>query len=185
MVLRRLGQKLSRRAVPAIERFARAMRLSPLDPFAVGMRGGTAYAHFLLGHYDEVVNGRQWHCRTIRTINLDYASPPQAMQWPDGRKQAHKAMARAAATHPALRVSTLKDLVGPWRAEDLSAIRRRIAASRAARNPRSQVLEPGDVVNKKGRDFRLWHEPDATGPVWRCPSLRVDRSRLARVNRRD
>src|SRR6266480_3482935 len=28
--------------------------------------------------------GRQWHCRTIRTINLDYASPPRAMQWPDG-----------------------------------------------------------------------------------------------------
>src|SRR6266576_901532 len=26
--------------------------------------------------------GRQWHCRTIRTINLDYVSPPQAMQWP-------------------------------------------------------------------------------------------------------
>src|SRR5258707_596700 len=31
--------------------------------------------------------GRQWHCRTIRTINLDYASPPQATQWPDGRSK--------------------------------------------------------------------------------------------------
>src|ERR1700737_746421 len=31
--------------------------------------------------------GRQWHCRTGRTINLDYASPPQAMQWPDGRSK--------------------------------------------------------------------------------------------------
>ena len=29
--------------------------------------------------------GRQWHCRTIRTINLDYVWPPQATQWPDGR----------------------------------------------------------------------------------------------------
>src|SRR5713226_3786881 len=29
--------------------------------------------------------GRQCHCRTIRTIKLDYASPPQAMQWPDDR----------------------------------------------------------------------------------------------------
>src|SRR5882757_4558694 len=27
--------------------------------------------------------GWQWHCRTIRIINLDYGSPPQAMQWPD------------------------------------------------------------------------------------------------------
>src|SRR5258705_2919880 len=32
--------------------------------------------------------GRQWHCRTIRTFNLDYVSPPpQAMQWPDGRSK--------------------------------------------------------------------------------------------------
>src|SRR5258705_3474539 len=32
-------------------------------------------------------HGRQWHCRTGRTINLDYASPPQAMQWPDRRSK--------------------------------------------------------------------------------------------------
>ena len=31
--------------------------------------------------------GRQWHCRTIRTFNLDYVSPPQAMQWPDDRSK--------------------------------------------------------------------------------------------------
>ena len=31
--------------------------------------------------------GRQWHCRTSRTINLDYVSPPQAMQWPDDRSK--------------------------------------------------------------------------------------------------
>src|SRR5436190_16595193 len=31
--------------------------------------------------------GRQGHCRTIRTINPDYASPLQAMQWPDDRRK--------------------------------------------------------------------------------------------------
>src|SRR6266576_96600 len=31
--------------------------------------------------------GRQWHCRTVRTINLDYGSLPQVMQWPDGRSK--------------------------------------------------------------------------------------------------
>src|SRR5260370_40517926 len=31
--------------------------------------------------------GRRWHCRTIRTFNLDYASPPQATQCPDGRSK--------------------------------------------------------------------------------------------------
>src|SRR5882762_8962201 len=31
--------------------------------------------------------GQQWHCRTIRTFNSVYASPPQAMQWPDDRSK--------------------------------------------------------------------------------------------------
>src|SRR6478672_4560664 len=31
--------------------------------------------------------GPQWHCRTTRTINLDYGSPPQATQWPDDRSK--------------------------------------------------------------------------------------------------
>jgi len=37
----------------AIERFARAIRLSPLDKLVAGMRAGTAHAHFFLGRYDE------------------------------------------------------------------------------------------------------------------------------------
>src|SRR5439155_21207138 len=40
----------------AIERFARAMRLSPLDPSLLLMRGGTAHAHFFLGRYDEAAS---------------------------------------------------------------------------------------------------------------------------------
>ncbi len=105
---------------PAIERFARAMRLSPLDPFAVGMRGGTAYAHFLLGRYDEAAS---WAAMALQD-NPDYqpglriAAASNAMA---GRpEQARKAMARLRQLYPALRVSALKDLVGPWRAEDLS-----------------------------------------------------------------
>src|SRR6266567_8177091 len=31
--------------------------------------------------------GRERHCRTIRTFKLDYASPPQATQWPDDRSK--------------------------------------------------------------------------------------------------
>src|SRR6266481_2041102 len=40
----------------ALERFARAMRLSPLDPRLTAMRAGTAHAHFFLGHYDEAAS---------------------------------------------------------------------------------------------------------------------------------
>jgi len=37
----------------SMEHHARAMRLSPLDPFLYNMHVGTAFAHFLAGRYDE------------------------------------------------------------------------------------------------------------------------------------
>jgi TolB-like protein/class 3 adenylate cyclase len=105
---------------PAIERFARALRLSPLDPLA-RMRAGTAQAHFLLGRYDEAAS---WAAMALQQDNPDYqpglriAAASNAMA---GRpEQAHKAMARQRQLNPALRVSTLKDVLGPYRSEDLS-----------------------------------------------------------------
>jgi TolB-like protein/class 3 adenylate cyclase len=105
----------------AIERFARAMRLSPLDPWLMGMRAGTAYAHFFLGRYDEAAS---WAAMALQD-NPDYqpglrmAAASNAMA---GRlDEAHKAVARLRQLNPALRVSTLKDVRGPYRrAEDLS-----------------------------------------------------------------
>jgi len=104
----------------AVERFARAMRLSPVDPLAMSMRSGTAYAHFLLGSYDEAVS---WAAMTLQD-NPDFqpglriAAVSNAMA---GRlEQAHKAAARLRQLNPALRVSNLKDLVGPWRMDDLA-----------------------------------------------------------------
>ena len=106
---------------PAIERFARAMRLSPLDPWVTGMRAGTAYAHFFLGRYDEAAS---WAAMALQD-NPDFqpglriAAASNAMA---GRpEQAQKAVARLRQLNPALRVSTLKDVLGPYRrAEDLS-----------------------------------------------------------------
>jgi TolB-like protein len=105
----------------AIERFARAMRLSPLDPLATGMRSGTAHAHFFLGRYDEAAS---WAAMALQNrpdfqpgLRIDAASSAMA-----GRpEQAHKAMARLRQLNPALRVSNLKDVGGPYqRAEDVS-----------------------------------------------------------------
>jgi TolB-like protein len=104
----------------AIERFARAMRLSPLDPSLLRMRSGTAHAHFFLGRYDEAAS---WAAMALQD-NPDYqpglriAAASNAMA---GRpEQAHKAVARLRLLNPTLRVSTLKDVVGPFRrAEDL------------------------------------------------------------------
>jgi TolB-like protein/class 3 adenylate cyclase/Tfp pilus assembly protein PilF len=105
----------------AIERFARAMRLNPLDPRTMGMRGGTAHAHFFLGRYDEAAS---WAAMALQD-NPDFqpglriAAASNAMA---GRpEQAHKAAARLRQLNPVLGVSTLKDVLGPYRhAEDLS-----------------------------------------------------------------
>jgi TolB-like protein len=104
----------------AIERFARAMRLSPLDPFVPGMQGATAAAHFFLGRYDEAAS---WAAMALQDnpdfqTGLRIAAASNAMA---GRlEQAHEAMARLRQVNPALRVSTLKDLAPFRRAEDLS-----------------------------------------------------------------
>src|SRR5258706_10564889 len=106
---------------PAIERFARAMRLSPLDPWVTGMRNGTACAYFFLGRYDEAAS---WAAMALQDRPdfqpaLRIAAASNAMA---GRpEQAYKAMARLRQLNPALRVSNLKDVRGPYRrAEDLS-----------------------------------------------------------------
>src|SRR5262245_17903830 len=39
----------------AIEHFAHAMRLNPLDPDVFGMQQGVAHAHFSAGHHDEAL----------------------------------------------------------------------------------------------------------------------------------
>jgi tetratricopeptide (TPR) repeat protein len=104
----------------AIERFARAMRLSPLDPWVIGMRAGTAHAHLFLGRYDEAAS---WAAMALQDRpdfqpGLRIAAASNAMA---GRpEQAHQAVARLRQLNPALRVSTLKAVLGPWRADDLA-----------------------------------------------------------------
>jgi adenylate cyclase len=105
----------------AIERLARAMRLSPLDPWLMGMRAGTAHAHFFLGRYDEAAS---WAAMALQDnpdhqAGLRIVAAGNAMA---GRpEQAHKAATRLRQLNPSLRVSTLKNVLGPYRrAEDLS-----------------------------------------------------------------
>jgi TolB-like protein/class 3 adenylate cyclase len=105
----------------AIERYARAMRLSPIDPWAAAMRAGTANAHFFLSRYDEAAS---WATMALQEnpdlqpgLRIGAASNAMA-----GRlEQAQKAVARLQQLNPALRVSSLKDVLGPYRhAEDIS-----------------------------------------------------------------
>jgi tetratricopeptide (TPR) repeat protein len=97
------------------------MRLNPLDPRVIGLRNGTAHAHFFLGRYDEAAS---WAAMALQDDpdfqpGLRIAAASNAMA---GRpEQAHKAVARLRQLNPSLRLSTLKDQLGPYRrAEDLS-----------------------------------------------------------------
>jgi tetratricopeptide (TPR) repeat protein len=104
----------------AIEHFAHAMRLSPLDPLLYGMQQGIATAHFLAGRYDEASS---WAEKVLRehpnrppALRTSAASNVLSGRLADGQK----AMARMRQIDPALRVAGLKDLVPFRRPEDFT-----------------------------------------------------------------
>jgi tetratricopeptide (TPR) repeat protein len=105
----------------AIEHLARAMRLSPLDPQIHRMLYATAYAHFYAGRYDMASSWAEMALReqpeSHQALRIAAASHALA-----GRLEAaRRSLARLRQLNPALRVSTLRDIVGPLRRpEDLA-----------------------------------------------------------------
>ena len=104
--------------------------------------------------------GRQWHCRTIRTFNLDYASPPQATQWPDGRSKHIRQWLGCGNSIPRYVFPLSKTcwaLIGvPKTSRDT---KKDCGEPGCPNDHRSQVLARGDEVNQR-RDFRCWHFSD-------------------------
>jgi TolB-like protein/Tfp pilus assembly protein PilF len=104
----------------ALERIARAMRLSPHDPHIGNMQGATAWAHFFAGRYAEALS---WAETAVREQpNLMFASCVAAASGALGGRlaEAQRATARVRQLDPALRVSNLKDFFPTRRAEDLA-----------------------------------------------------------------
>jgi tetratricopeptide (TPR) repeat protein len=97
----------------AVGRVASAMRLSPLDPALPMMYAATADAHFHAGRYEEASSWAAMAIRTPRHNGLRIAAASNALA---GRLELAKdAMARLRKLDPALRVSNLKDVQGPYR----------------------------------------------------------------------
>jgi adenylate cyclase len=99
----------------AIERFAHAMRLNPLDPGLSGMQQGTACAHFFAGRYDEAVKWAKMALRELpdsrAALRIGVASCALA-----GRDdEAKRLMARLLAIGPGLTISSLLQNLGPYR----------------------------------------------------------------------
>jgi len=103
----------------AIKRVGRAMRLSPVDPFAFLAQGSIALAHFVAGRYDEALS---WAQRSIRerpnflpSIRIYAASCAMAGR----QEEAQKAIARVRQLNPAFCVSDVKAVL-PARPHDLA-----------------------------------------------------------------
>jgi tetratricopeptide (TPR) repeat protein len=106
----------------AIERHARAMRLSPLDPNIFQMQAGTACALLFLGRYDEA---SVWAEKALRG-QLNYlpaalfAAASHALA---GRtEEAQPAMKRVRQIDPTLRLSNFTHLIPLRRAQDAAIL---------------------------------------------------------------
>jgi len=100
----------------AIERFAHAMRISPVDPFMYWMQEGMAHAHFFAGRYDEALT---WAKMVLRELphshaGLRIAAASCALSGRD--EEARRLAARLLEIDPTFRISTLLQVVlGPYR----------------------------------------------------------------------
>jgi TolB-like protein/class 3 adenylate cyclase len=101
----------------AIERMARAMRLSPRDPTVFHMRAGTAFAHFFAGRYEEAV---KWAQEALRdqpnyagTLRIVAATNALANR----KEEAQRATRRLRQLDPGLRISNLADRLPPMQPE--------------------------------------------------------------------
>jgi len=106
----------------AIEHFARAMRLSPLDPQMIRMQAGTAFAHLLAGRYDEASS---WAEKAVWAQN-NYTTPIRiavASHGLAGRvAEAKKALARLLELDPTTRIANFKEWAPLHRSEDLARL---------------------------------------------------------------
>lgn len=103
-----------------IERLARAMRLNPLDPRMFEMQIGAAHGHFFAGRHEEASS---WAARALleqpdlhATLRISAANNAFAGKL----SQARNAIERLRRVDPTLRVSNLRNFLGPYRPDDLA-----------------------------------------------------------------
>jgi len=104
----------------AIERFARAMRLSPQDVQFFNMQTGTAGAHFVAGNYVEALTWAEAAVRDRPHYVLANSIIAASAALAGRPAEAHKAIARLRQLVPASRISNLVDLLLMRRPEDFA-----------------------------------------------------------------
>ena len=108
----------------AIEREARAMRLSPQDPHLFHMQTATAAAHLFAGRYAEALLWAETSMREQRNfiLILSTSIAAAAAALAERHSDAENAMARVRQIDPALRISNLKDLYPLRRTDDFNRL---------------------------------------------------------------
>lgn len=104
----------------AIERFAHAVRLSPLDSEMYRMQAGVAMAHLLAGRPDTASMWAEKACRELPTFLLAVGILAAAHAVAGRSEEAQRAMDRLRELNSGLRLSNLKDWLPFHRDEDLA-----------------------------------------------------------------
>jgi tetratricopeptide (TPR) repeat protein len=91
------------------------MRLNPLDPAIFFMQQGIAYAHFFAGRYDEALTWAKTALREVPDSNGALGIGVASCALAGHAEEAKRLMARLLEMDPALRISTLKNPLGPFR----------------------------------------------------------------------
>ena len=104
----------------AIEHFARAMRLSPLDPETYRMQGGMAVAHLFAGRFDAASALADEAFRNLPSFLLAAGVAAASHALAGRPEESRRAMVQLRKLGPLLRISNLGDWLPIRRAEDLA-----------------------------------------------------------------
>jgi TolB-like protein len=104
----------------AIEHFARAMRLSPLDPETYRMQAGMAAAHLFAGRFDAASSWADKASSDLPSFLLVAAVAAASHALAGRTEEGRRAMDHLRKRDPLLRISNLRDWLPIHRAEDLA-----------------------------------------------------------------
>jgi adenylate cyclase len=99
----------------AVERFAQAMRLNPIDPAIFGMQEGMAHAHFFAGRCDEALSWAKMALRELPASHTALRICAASCALAGRDEEAKRMMARLLEIDPALRISNFQNVLGPYR----------------------------------------------------------------------
>lgn len=106
--------------VSALEHFAHAIRLSPLDPETFRVQVGMALAHFFVGDLDAAVAWAERAAGNLPSLLVAAAVMAASHALAGRADEARQAMERLRALDPSVRLSRLKDWLPIHRPEDFA-----------------------------------------------------------------